>query len=382
MATITGVTARAISFPVPEAYQVSLGIGRTVKRDAVLVRVDTDAGISGWGEAHAARAPTAIAELVNTTLAALVTGLDARDTEAVWQRVYRMQLASHGAGAAAVIGLSGIDLALWDIKGRLANQPVWALLGGNARPQASYAGGIALGFAAPTALVEEAAMLVAQGYRALKLRVGDTAARDRARIEAVREALGSDVDILVDGNTACTREHVASLAPVLAANAIGWLEEPFPAHDWRSYQAAAADLRTPLAAGENHYTRFDFERLLDDGAVRVWQPDLSKTGGLTEGLRIARLAADAGIRIHPHTSLTALNMAASLHLLSAIDNGGYFEADVTRFNPLRDGFGAAAERFHPQRAAHVSAPEGPGLGVAPEPDVFERFPPIAGAGYV
>ena len=109
---IERVTAHPVSFRLPEHLQVSLGIGRTVKRDAVLVRVETSAGVSGWGEAHAARAPTAIAELINTTLADLVRGMDALDTESVWERVYRMQLASHGAGAAAVIGLSGIDLAL------------------------------------------------------------------------------------------------------------------------------------------------------------------------------------------------------------------------------------------------------------------------------
>ena len=176
---ITAVTAHALSVPVPPAYQVSLGIGRTVKRDAVLVRVDTDAGVTGWGEAHAARAPTAIAELINTTLARLVVGLDATDTTAVWERVFRMQLASHGAGAAAVIGLSGIDLALWDIKGKLAGAPVWQLLGAAAaRPLRAYAGGISLGFQPPDALAREAEQLVGQGYRALKLRLGDGPAQD------------------------------------------------------------------------------------------------------------------------------------------------------------------------------------------------------------
>jgi L-alanine-DL-glutamate epimerase-like enolase superfamily enzyme len=108
---ITDVTAYPISFAIPNEHQVRLGIGRTVKRDAVLVKVATDAGITGWGEAHAARAPSAIAELINTTLRQLVTGLDACDPQTVWERVYRMQLASHGAGAAAAIGLSGIDMA-------------------------------------------------------------------------------------------------------------------------------------------------------------------------------------------------------------------------------------------------------------------------------
>lgn len=377
---ISSVRAFPISFAVPPAQQVSLGIGRTVKRDAVLVRVETDSGARGWGEAHAARAPTAIAELVNTTLADLVTGLDATDIDAVWARVYRMQLASHGAGAAAVIGLSGIDLALWDLKARGAGEPLWRLLGGRPRAIPAYAGGISLGFQAPDALAEEAAGFVLQGYRALKLRIGDGVANDRARIEAVRARLGEEVEILVDANTAYTLADVEAIAPVLEACRVGWLEEPFPAHAWRDYQAAARLTSVPLAAGENHYTRFDFERVLTDGAIRVWQPDLSKTGGLTEALRIARLAASAGIVIHPHTSVTGLNMAASLHFLSCIDNGGYYEADVTAYNPFRDrltrGLGALDAR------GTMQAPDGVGLGIELDMALLDASQAIAGPGYV
>lgn len=377
--TITSVSARAISFAVPPEYQVSLGIGRTVKRDAVLVRVDTSAGVTGWGEAHAARAPTAIAELVNTTLAGLVTGLEANDTEAVWERVYRMQLASHGAGAAAAIGLSGIDLALWDIKGKLAECPVCELLGATPRPIAAYAGGITLGFQPPATLASEALGYVAQGFRALKLRLGDTPANDLARVAAVRAAVGDDIVILTDANTAYTLADYHAVADGLVENGVGWLEEPFPAPAWRDYRAAQRD-DLVLAAGENHYTRFDFERLAADGVVTVWQPDLSKTGGLTEALRIAALAAEHGIRIHPHTSLTALNMAASLHFLAAIPNGGYFEADLSAWNPLRDAFGAGI--IASALPGNYQAPDGPGLGIAFDPTLIDPFCVIPGAGYV
>ena len=378
-AHISRVTAHPVSFAVPPEHQVSLGIGRTVKRDAVIVEVATDVGVSGWGEAHAARAPSAIAELVNTTLAALVTGLDATDTEAVWERVYRMQLASHGAGAAAVIGLSGIDLALWDIKGKLAGQPVCALLGAEPRDVEAYAGGISLGFQAPESLAEEAADFVAQGFGALKLRLGDTPRHDLARVAAVRAALGADVDVLTDANTAYTLDDFAAVADGLVDAGVGWLEEPFPPHDFRSYRAARRD-DLVLAAGENHYTRFDFERALEDGALGVWQPDLSKTGGLTEALRIARLAAEHGIRVHPHTSLTALNMAATLHFLAAIPNGGYFEADMTAFNPFRDVFGADALSM--ASPARVRPPAGPGLGLEFDPALLGGFPCLSGPGYV
>ncbi len=377
---IVRVSAQPISFAVPEAFQVSLGIGRTVKRDAVIVKVETDAGLVGWGEAHAARAPTAIAELINSTLAQLVTGMDALDTEAVWQRVYRMQLASHGAGAAAVIGLSGIDMALWDIKGKHAGQPLWQLLGGARRAIGAYAGGIALGFEPPDALAEEAAALTARGFGALKLRMGDGIDNDCARVSAVRAALGADVKIMVDANTAYDLATVRAVAPCFEAQDVAWLEEPFAPHAWRDYQAAAQATRVPLAAGENHYTRYDFERAEADGAIRIWQPDLSKSGGITEGLRIAALAARAGITVHPHTSLTGLNMAASLHFLAAIDNGGYYEADVTRYNPFRDALCSPVQVF--DGAARVQPPMGAGLGVELDLDMLAASGVIAGPGYV
>ena len=175
---IENVTAFPISFPIPEQHRVKLGIGETVKRDAVLVKVETDVGTIGWGESHAARAPTAIAELINTTLRQLVLGMDAVDIDAVWQKVYRMQLASHGAGAAAVIGLSGIDMALWDIAGKREQKPLYELLGGQSMAIPSYAGGISLGFQEASQLLIEVDSMLARGYRALKLRLGDTPERD------------------------------------------------------------------------------------------------------------------------------------------------------------------------------------------------------------
>ncbi len=377
---ITSVRAFPISFAVPPEHQVSLGIGRTVKRDAVIVRVDTDEGLRGWGEAHAGRAPTAIAELINTTLATLVTGLDALDAQAVWQRVYRMQLASHGCGAAAVIGLSGIDMALWDIHGKAVGKPLYALLGGERRASEAYAGGITLGFSPPSAVADEAQGYVGAGFRALKLRLGETPVLDCARVRAVRAALPDAIKILTDANTAYSLADVGAVAPTLEDCEVGWLEEPFPAHDYRAYRSAARITRLPLAAGENHYTRFDFERLRDDGAVTVWQPDLSKTGGITEGLRIARLAAAAGIAIHPHTSLTGLNMAASLHLLAVLPNAGYFEADATAYNPFRD------ELCSPSYAAVPGVvyqpPTEAGLGITINEDFLAASAAITGPGYV
>ena len=137
--------------------------------------------------------------------------------------------------------------------------------------------------------------------------------------------------------------------PAMDELGIGWLEEPFPAHDYRSYREAKAFGRTPLAAGENHYTRFEFNRVIEDGAITILQPDLSKTGGITEALRIAALASAWKLPVHPHSSMTGLNHAASIHFLAAIDNGGYFEGDVSRSQQVPRRAGREPWRGRPRR---------------------------------
>lgn len=246
---ITDITAYALSFPVSAGGEVSLGIGRTVKRDTVVVKVTTDEGIVGFGEAHHGRAPGAIAHLVNTTLRQLLLGRDALDVVGAWQTIYQMQLNSHGMGAATSMGLSGIDMALWDIRAKAAGWPLYRMLGGAARPIRAYAGGISLGFQPPADLVREAEDLVARGFRALKLRIGDSVERDSVRIQAVRQALGPDIDILADANAAYSYDDVRRIMPILDACSIGWLEEPFAPHDHRNYADAARLGRTSLAAG-------------------------------------------------------------------------------------------------------------------------------------
>ena len=175
---IVDVKAYPSSFRVAPEARVRLGIGTTVKRDAVVVKVTTEDGLVGYGESHHGRSPGAVAHHVNTTLSQLVNGMDACDVVGVWSRIYQMQLGSHGMGAATAMGMSGIDMALWDIRGKATGWPLYRLLGGSSRPIRAYAGGISLGFQDPGALVDEARGLVELGYKALKLRLGDSPARD------------------------------------------------------------------------------------------------------------------------------------------------------------------------------------------------------------
>lgn len=377
---IAEIAAHPISVPTPPDRRVTLSIGTAVKRDAVVVKVTTDEGVVGYGEAHHGRAPGAIAHLLNTTVRELVLGRDALDVSGAWAAGYRGQLASHGMGAAAAIALSGLDLALWDIRGKAAGWPLYRLLGGGARPIAAYAGGVALGHQPPDQLAARAGALVAGGYRALKIRVGDTPARDVERLEAVRAAVGDEIELLVDANTGFTLADARAVIPALDRLRIGWLEEPFPPHDHRSYAKAATYGTVPLAAGENHYTRYEFHRLVEDGVVSILQPDLSKAGGVTEVLRIAAMASCWKLPICPHTSMTGLNMAATVHLLAALDNAGFFEADVSNFNPFRDELVSPPYRFGPD--GQVSALDEPGLGVTVDEDFIAAHPLIDGPCYV
>jgi len=377
---ITDIQAHPTSFPVDAKNSVTLGIGRAVKRDAVIVKVTTEAGIVGWGEAHHGRAPGSVAHLINNTLKQLVLGQDAHDVVGIWAKVYEKQLGSHGMGAGAAIGLSGIDMAIWDIRGKALGVPLYKLLGGRSKPIPAYAGGVSLGYQEPGSLVAEARPLVDAGYKAVKLRVGDTPARDLARVAAVRKALGDDIAILVDANTGYDVADARKAMPGYDEYEVGWLEEPFPPHDYQSYALAASFGDVPLAAGENHYTRFEFTRLIEDGSITILQPDLSKTGGVTEALRIAHLASAWKLPINPHTSMTGLNMAATIHFLAAIDNGGYFEGDVSKNNLFRDQL--VSQPYQVDGDGCVRPLEGAGLGLEVDEKFLQAHPVIEGPAYV
>ncbi len=377
---IIDIKAYPTSFPLPKHAQVTLGIGTAIKRDAVVVKVTTAGGLVGWGESHHGRAHTAVAKLIETTLKQLVVGMQATDVVGVWAKIYKMQLSSHGMGAGCCLAMSGIDCALWDIRGQAAGMPIYKLIGGAYRGIPAYAGGVSFGYQPLAELIAELQPHLDAGYKAVKLRVGDSPKRDIERISGVRAHVGEDIAILTDANTGYSVNDARAAMPAMEDLDVAWLEEPFPAHDYVSYALATGFSSTPLAAGENHYTRFEFNRVLEDGSITVLQPDLSKTGGITEALRIAAMASAYKLRIHPHSSMTGLNHAASIHFLAAIDNGGYFEGDVSKANKFRDEL--CSTPYEVDKNGNVWPIDKPGLGLEVDEKFLQKHPAIEGPGYV
>jgi D-galactarolactone cycloisomerase len=378
---IVDVKAYPISVKIPPERQNTLGIGKLTKRDAVIVKIVTESGIVGYGEAHHARNPGAVANVVNTTMRGLVLGMDATQVTAIWNKVYRAQFASHGMGAGSIIALSGIDMALWDIRGKAVGWPLYKLLGGNSRPIPAYAGGGgALGFGEPSATVDEIHALKGTGFRAVKLRLGQSKRQDVAKIEAVRKAFGDDLAILTDANTAYSLDDARHVMPAMQALDVAWLEEPFPPHDLRSYEVASRFSTTPLALGENSYTRYEFIPHIEAGNIQIFQPDVGKTGGVTEIMRIAALASAWNIAIHPHGGVTGLDLAAGIHVLAAIENGGYFESSEG-CNPLREG-PFTSKPYEIGADGCVRPLESPGIGLDIDEDFLIANPVIEGPGFL
>jgi L-alanine-DL-glutamate epimerase-like enolase superfamily enzyme len=378
MSRIVAVRASAHSRPFTGDL-VRLGLGANTKRDCVVVRISTDDGAVGWGEAHHGQNPTAMAEIVEKGLGSLIIGADALDSEGIWARLARQQVVTHGLGAGSVIALSGIDIALWDLKGRIMGQPVYRLLGGAARRVRAYAGGLSLGFKPVDALEAEVRALVEAGYTAIKLRVGDHPRRDAERVAHIRRSFGDTLDIAVDAATRYTPLDLPEVLAYCEKCRVYWLEEPFTPDNLPAYADLARRTPVPIAAGENHYTRQAFRDLFAQGCISVAQADCTKAGGISEVRKIMDMAAAWHLWAAPHTSHTVISTAANVHLLSALPNGLIFEADVAGINPFRTELAGDVYRVVD---GHITPSDKPGLGLDIDEAVLDAHPAIPGPCYI
>src|SRR5262245_57732718 len=286
-------------------------------RTATLVEIETDAGLTGWGECYG---PARMTAAVVNSVASWLVGEDPLRTDYLWQMIYA-RLRDHGQKGVVIEGLSGIDIALWDIKGKHFGAPVHQLLGGPLRSEVqAYATGLYRRKSGDPLryLAEEAAGSVAEGFAAVKLKVGFGVEEDAAVTRAVRAAIGPGVALMIDANHAYDATAAIRLGRMIEAQDIFWFEEPVPPEDVAGYRAVKAALAIPIAGGECEYTRFGFRELVVSRAVDIVQPDTCAAGGLSECKKIADMAEAFGVRYNPHVWGTGIAIAASLQLLAVL----------------------------------------------------------------
>ena len=345
-------------------------------QDDLLLRVDTDAGISGWGEVDTA--PLVGKAVVDAHMShgtcyglrEVVVGHDPFDHEQIWQQMWAKTY-YYGRSGPVLHVMSGIDIALWDIMGKATGQPVHKLLGGSYQSQVRpYASALMPETADEVrSLVER---YVAEGFTAVKLGwgpLGEDVRRDAELARAARGAAGDGVEIMIDIGKRYRYKQALEMARACQQLGVYWLEEPFPAEDLESYRRLADATAVRIAAGEEESGRSAFSRLIREGRVDVVQPDLSRCGGLTEARRIATMAADANILCVPHAFKTGLLVAATLQLIAAIPHAPFLEFSVTESGIRKE---ILARPFE-QRNGLVSVPQSPGLGVEINPEVIEKY---------
>jgi D-galactarolactone cycloisomerase len=336
------------------------------QRQTTLVAVRTDEGLTGWGEAYGPSAPSAAA--VRDFLGPQVVGRDPRDTETLWHFLFARSL-DYGQKGTMVAAISALDIAFWDLKARAAGVPVYRLLGG---AEVEAIGCYATGFYFSAGDLEakfaaEAERYLADGFGAVKMKVGLGVERDAQLVGHVRRAIGDKTRLMIDANHAYTAIEAVALGRRVEQHDIGWFEEPVSPLDLRSYLEVKRRLGIPIAGGEAEYTRFGFEPLLRHRAVDYAQPDLCACGGISEGMKIATLASIYGVHVTPHAWGSAVGLAAALHFYAALPGPParvppaekLLEYDRTE-NPFRTAIVAEPIRFERGR---LFVPQGAGLGI-------------------
>jgi len=354
--------AESILLTVP--YRTSGGLQSIAGRPAaglniLLIRLETDGGVTGWGEAFGHGVSPATRTAFDTVVAPMLIG---RDPSSIDAMMHDLQQTLHlfGRSGPVVYALSGVDIALWDIAGKVAGKPLYEMFGGTARPMPAYAS--LLRCSGPDAVARSCADALAQGYRLIKLHEITTEA-----VKAARETVGPSVPLMVDTNCPWSVTEALAMAEKLRPFDMYWLEEPvWPPED----HAGLAKFRaagTVIAAGENAAGLIEFRRAFELGALDIAQPSVTKIGGISEMRRIIALANEFGVRVVPHCPYFGPGFIASLHLTCTLPADTPVErlfVDLEA-SPMGDWVDA--------RNGEMRLPQGPGLGADPDPALIARY---------
>jgi len=377
---ITQVRAHVLRSALEQPFSFSQGW--VSSRGATLVEVQTDDGITGWGEAlcQGLQPPEIAAAAIDHALKHLVVGEDPLQPEVLWHRMYHYTR-DYGQKGAVVGAISGIDIALWDICGKARNAPVAKLLGGAFRTRVeAYATGFyrIKGHGEAPRLAQEFETHCANGFRALKIKLGFGIADDLAVMKAIREP-SKGKEVMIDVNHAYSVTDAIRLGRELedAGWRLRWYEEPVVQEDPDGYAEVRRALITPIAGGENEYTLFGFKQLLAKRAIDIAQPDICIAGGFTGCRHIVALAHAHGVQVNPHVWASAVGQAASLQLIASIPvaNHALFPKDIllefdTSSHPFRNELTDMPLR---QKQGWVEIPQKPGLGIDVNRKILEKY---------
>ncbi|HVM78308.1 MAG TPA: mandelate racemase/muconate lactonizing enzyme family protein [Stellaceae bacterium] len=327
----------------------------------LLVRVETEDGLVGWGDAFAYNCQRAVQAAVEDMVTPAVLGRDARDIAGIMLDLQKL-LHLFGRYGITIFALSGLDIALWDLAGKRAGKPLVELLGGPARMELdAYASLFRLHDREIVA--EQTREAIARGYRYIKLHE-----TQEPEVKASREAAGPGIPIMVDTNCPWTPAEARENALKLKKYDLHWLEEPiFPPENFRALAALRAETGIPIAAGENACTSFEFEKMLAAGAVTYAQPSVTKVGGITEFRKVAALVEAAGVSLMPHSPYFGPGFLATLHLAAAQPAPSLIERFYLKVEASLYG-----DAVDPVRGK-FRLPSGPGLGCEPDAEVIKTY---------
>ena len=344
-------------------------------QDDLLIKVETDEGIHGWGEVDSSPEVTrAVVEAPTSHgiahgLRHVLMGRDPFDIEQLWREMYRATI-YYGREAVVIHAMSGVDMALWDIVGKATGKPVHKLLGGSYRSKARAYASVLMPEAAADA-ERMARDYVSQGFTAVKFGwgpLGRDEGLDVELIAAARSGAGC-ARLMIDIGQQYTVKQAIRTTERVEKYKLDWMEEPLPPDDFDGYRRLADAVSLDIAAGEAESGSRAFRRLIEDCHIDIIQPDISRAGGLTGARRVGLLADDANVKLVPHAFKTGILLAACLHLIAALPNTELMEFSLAD-SPIRRDLLTEPFRLV---GGHVEVPEKPGLGIEVNPDVVAKY---------
>ncbi|PWT75327.1 MAG: L-alanine-DL-glutamate epimerase [Proteobacteria bacterium] len=329
--------------------------------DALLVKVTTDDGVIGWGEAFGYNAIPATKAAIDNMIRPMCMGRDPLNIESLMLELQE-KLHIFGRGGPVIFGLSGIDIALWDIAGKTAKRPVHQLLGGcRAAELPCYASLIR--YTAPKVIAANVERTLAQGFRHVKLHEIEV-----APVKAAREAAGDGVDIMLDVNCPWSLREALDMAEKLRPYNLRWLEEPvWPPENYAGLAYIRAKGGIPIASGENAATLQQYQQMLDASAVDFVQPSPTKMGGVSVLHKVFVLAATHDVIVMPHSFYDGPGLLAALHVNAAVGKGSLVEWRYFDLEARLYGNAGVPKN------GSIAVPMGPGLGLDPDPAVVQRY---------